>query len=99
MERDVCINGVSIEQQSREWKPTLYGSSSPNCCAYCNHHRCALTVHQMKKKECLRKACRHLTKNECHDIWKQRERRKEKRKQRKMRLNTVGGRDELAIMG
>lgn len=99
LEKETCVSRVTFEQVSREWKETLYGSSSPNCCAYCNHHKCAITVRQMKKKECLKKACKHLVRNESHDVWKQRERRKAKRKERKMRLAELGGRNELTVLG
>lgn len=99
LEKETCASREAIEQMSREWKATLYGSSSPNCCAYCNHHKCAVTVRQMKKKECLKKACKHLIRNEYHEIWKQRERRKEKRRERRVRLSVVGGRDEFAALG
>ena len=62
---------------------TLYNGYSNNCCAYCKLHRCGMTVKQMKKKECLKKQCRHLLKNEEHPIWIQRLRIKELRKMRK----------------
>ena len=99
LESDVCVNGGLTEQAPREWKVTLYGSSSPNCCAYCNHHKRAVTVRQMKKKECLKKECKHLIKNEYHEIWKQRERRKQKRKERKMHFSAIGERNEFAVLG
>ena len=99
LEKEVCASREAIEQVSREWKETLYGSVSPNYCAYCNHHKCEVTVRQMKKKECLKKACKHLVRNENHDVWKQRERRKTKRKERKMHLAELGGRDELTVLG
>lgn len=63
---------------------TLYHSYSDNCCAYCNLHGCFMTTKQMRKKECLKKQCRHLKKNEAHMIWTQRARMKEIRKQRNL---------------
>lgn len=65
---------------------TLYNGHSDNCCAYCRLHNCAMTVKQMKKKECLKKQCRHLEKNEEHQIWQQRDRMKRIRKERKLML-------------
>lgn len=40
----------------------------------------------MKKKECLKKQCYHLQKNEQHAVWKQWERMKEIRKERKLAI-------------
>ena len=70
-------------------KKTLYNCYSDNCCAYCKLHGCSMTVKQMKKKECLKKQCFHLQKNENHDIWRQRERMKEIRKERKLALAAI----------
>lgn len=68
---------------------TLYNTYSDNCCAYCKHHCCSMTVKQMKKKECLKKQCHYLVKNEEHDIWRQRDRMKEIRKERKLAVAGV----------
>lgn len=65
---------------------TLFNGYSNNCCAYCKLHQCAMTVKQMKAKECLNKQCYHLVKNEAHQIWKQRARTKALRKERKMAI-------------
>ena len=62
---------------------TLFHCYSDNICAYCRLHDCGVTVKQMKKKQCLQKQCRHLLKNENHQIWRQRERTKALRKARK----------------
>ena len=70
-------------------KKTLYDSYSDNCCAYCKYHGCFMTAKQMTKKECLKKQCRHLQKNEDHDIWKQRARMKEKRQKRKLAMAAI----------
>lgn len=70
-------------------KQTLYGCYSDNCCGYCKLHGCSMTVKQMKKKECLKKQCYHLKKNEDHPIWKQRERMKEIRKERKLAAGAI----------
>ena len=70
-------------------KKCLYDTYSDNCCAYCKYHHCAMTVKQMKYKECLQKQCWHLIKNENHQYWKQREAIKQKRKQRKELINNI----------
>jgi hypothetical protein len=46
-----------------------------------------MTPKQMECKNCLGKQCKHLKKNEEHPIWHQRAVKKQKRKQRKIRLN------------
>jgi hypothetical protein len=46
-----------------------------------------MTVKQIKNKECLRKNCWHLEKNEEHMWWKQREITKQKRESRKEMFN------------
>ena len=66
----------------------LYNSFSDNCCAYCKLHGCFMTAKQMRKKECLKKQCFHLQKNEEHDVWKQRARMKERRRKRKLMQTT-----------
>lgn len=65
----------------------LFNSYSNNCCAYCNHHHCSMTVKQMKAKGCLQKQCWYLNKNEQHPYWRQREATKQKRKDRKQMLD------------
>ena len=65
---------------------TLYNCYSDNCCGYCKLHQCSITVKQLKKKECLKKQCWYLEKNEEHDYWRQRERTKELRKESKLAL-------------
>lgn len=66
----------------------LYGSNfeKQRSCGYCSHHNCHLTVKQLKQHECLKKQCWHLTKNEEHSWWQQRETQKAKRNARKERL-------------
>ena len=65
----------------------LYNTHSENVVAYCRYHKCAMTVKQMKCKNCLGKQCYHLVKNEQHVYWKQREATKQKRKNRKQAIN------------
>lgn len=65
----------------------LFHTFSDNCCAYCKYHNCSVTVKQMKAKDCLRKQCKHLVKNDNHSYWKQREVMKKKRKDRKQAIN------------
>lgn len=64
----------------------LYGSEfdKHKACAYCRHHGCYLTVKQTRQRECLKKQCHYLQKNEAHDWWRQREAAKQKRKAKKM---------------
>lgn len=65
----------------------LFNTYSNNCCAYCKHHNCSMTVKQMKAKGCLQKQCWYLVKNEQHQYWKQREATKQKRINRKNAIN------------
>ena len=62
---------------------TWYHCYSDNCCAYCKYHNCGMTAKQMRKKECLKKQCWHLIKNEDHPYWNQRTRIKEFRLEHK----------------
>lgn len=62
---------------------TLFNSKSDNVCAFCNYHHCWITPTQMKRKECLKKECCHLQRNEEHPIWEIRKRNKMLRKMRK----------------
>ena len=53
-----------------------------------------MTVKQIRAKQCLQKQCPYFKKNENHNWWKQREKTKQKRKERKARLygqNVIGG--------
>lgn len=67
----------------------LYNTCSNNIAGYCMHHHCAMTVKQIKAKNCLGKNCWYLRKNEQHDWWRQREVMKQKRKDRKQLINEV----------
>ena len=67
-------------------KMCLYNTYSDNIAAYCALHHTALTVKQIRCKNCLGKQCHHLRKNETHDWWRQREAVKQKRKERKEKL-------------
>ena len=58
---------------------TINNAYARSPCAYCNLHKCSLTVRQIKMKECLKKECWHLKKYE-HEWWKQRAALKEKKK-------------------
>lgn len=64
----------------------LFNSCSGNVVAYCKHHHCGMTVKQMKCKNCLGKNCWYLQKNEDHPYWKQKEIIKQKRKDRKQKI-------------
>lgn len=63
----------------------LYASKieKQKACGYCRHHRCCLTVKQLKAHSCLSKDCYYLVKYENHEWWKQRERAKAKKKANK----------------
>ena len=74
-------------------KKTLYNCYTDNYAAYCCRHHCNLTEKQLRGKECLKKNCWHLKKNENHEYWKQRERVKQRRIERKERLNGNTNRD------
>ena len=65
----------------------LYGTQSDNIVAYCKYHKCGVTVKQMKTKNCLGKQCNYLVKNETHEYWHQRELTKQRRKNRKQRID------------
>ena len=70
----------------------LFGTCSENCAGYCRMHQCGLTAKQIRGKNCLGKNCWYLQRNEEHEWWAQRERTKEKRKNRKVRIeNMIGG--------
>lgn len=69
--------------------PTMFNSQSDNWCAYCKYHNCAMTYKQVRIKECLQKQCWHLTKREEHQVWRQRELVKQKRKARKALLAAI----------
>ena len=65
----------------------FYGSHNlKNTVGYCNRHHLALTVNTLKKRNCLGRGCRCLTRHEEHDYWRQREQKKEMRRARKARL-------------
>ena len=74
-------------------KMCLYNTSSDNVAAWCTYHKCGITVKQMRCKECLKKQCYYLKKNEQHEYWKQRERLKQKKKDRKLRLATYNNKN------
>ena len=67
----------------------LYNTCSDNVAGYCTHHHCSMTVKQIKTKNCLGKNCWYLRKNENHSWWKQREVMKQKRKNRKEKINEL----------
>ena len=65
----------------------LFNTYSDNCCAFCHYHNCAITPHQMGAKKCLQKQCRDFEKNLKHPIWAHRDRMKQKKKQKKQRID------------
>ena len=48
------------------------------CVAYCNNHKCYLTITHLKNMKCLQKQCTYLVKQE-HIFWENREKRKKKK--------------------
>lgn len=58
---------------------SIYGGSPHNPAAYCMLHHGSLTVRELKHKDCLRKQCHHLIKNDTHEYWKQRELQKQRK--------------------
>ena len=74
-------------------KMCLYNTPSNNVAAWCTHHKCGITVKQMRSKECLKKQCHYLKKNENHEYWQQRERLKQKKKAKRAQLATCGGQE------
>lgn len=68
-----------------EIKTCLFNTQSSNIAGYCKLHHCYMTVKQIRCKDCLKKQCWHLDKNENHDWWRQREAVKQKRKEKKER--------------
>lgn len=63
----------------------LYSTYAKDPCAYCRLKKVSLTVKQLKKKECLKKQCKWLSKYK-HEYWQQREEVKALRKARKQRF-------------
>lgn len=76
------------EKESLHLVKGLYGSifDKSRACAFCTHHRCYLTVKQVRQHNCLGKQCWYLQKNADHDWWRQREVAKQKRKARRNKI-------------
>lgn len=70
---------------------SLYSGTPKNPPAYCKHHRCYITVAEMKRHECLQKQCSCMIRFEQHPYWKQREVMKQKRKSRKEAIDAMIG--------
>lgn len=66
----------------------LYGSkmNKNRAVGFCRHHRCCLSVKQLKAHECLQKNCWYLVKYEDHEWWFQRDLMKQRRKAKKQML-------------
>ena len=67
----------------------LYNTYSDNAAGYCLNpkHPYGMTPRQIECKNCLGKQCKDLKRNEEHPWWRQREAQKQKRKQRKERID------------
>ena len=61
---------------------TLYNTTARSPCAYCKKKNVSLTWKQVKSKECLKKPWWYLVKYD-HEVWRQRERDKAKKKANK----------------
>lgn len=68
-------------------KECLFGSYSNNVAGYCTFHCKHVTVKQIRTKECLRKQCHHLMKNEEHQYWTQRAIEKQRKKNARLACN------------
>ena len=67
----------------------LFNTYSDNVAGYCHNpqHPYGMTVAQITSKNCLGKQCAYLERNESHQWWHQREVMKQKRKNRKKKIN------------
>lgn len=54
--------------------------------AYCNLHKCVLSMKQMRGKECIQKSCWHMRRLD-HPYWETRQDRRRMRKERRARLH------------
>lgn len=52
---------------------TIYGGEVKCPVGYCRLHDGALTVKQLRKKDCEEKQCWHFQRNDEHPWWEQRE--------------------------
>lgn len=78
-----CQNGTYRKEIMSMMHTTLNNKYARSPCAFCKLKHCSLTWRQIKSKECLRKQCFHLVKYPNHEIWKQRELTKQKKKAKK----------------
>ena len=70
----MIMTGVKMEDELLECAFNQQAKKS-KCVAYCNNHRCYLTITHLKNMRCLQKKCNYLVKQE-HIFWKKREMRK-----------------------
>lgn len=81
------IEETKVPEESNEPK-TLYGTplsqaDARNVVGYCRRHGGYITANQLRRKECLKKGCHYLERNESQ-FWKDRaERKAAKKKKRK----------------
>lgn len=65
----------------------FYGAEDlTDTAAYCRKHRKAMTVRVLRKRNCLGRQCHWLVKHPEHPFWSEQAERKEKRRERKRRL-------------
>lgn len=69
-------------------KKCLYNTYSDNIAGYCHNpkHPYAMTPRQINCKNCLGKQCGYFEREESHQIWHQREIKKQKKKQKKLAI-------------
>jgi hypothetical protein len=51
-----------------------------NCVAYCENHKCYLTILHLKNMKCLQKQCNYLKKEMTHKYWINRAEKKKRKK-------------------
>ena len=59
---------------------TLNNTVARSPCGYCRKKGVSLTWKQVKGKKCLNKGCHYFSKYESHEIWHQRELKKNRKK-------------------
>ena len=62
-------------------------TSNKEVVGYCKYHNCGITKNQIACKHCCEKQCYHFVKNEKSNYWKEQALKKQRRKDRKKRIN------------
>jgi len=74
--------GVSMKDELVECAFNQQAKRS-NCVAYCENHKCYLTILHLKNMKCLQKQCNYLRKETTHKFWLEREEKKKKKRANK----------------